>query len=68
MQVALHPLLVRRLYSESTLMEMARLSYARKLFGAQATMDMVTTEMGSWSDHALHEWSREWATNVIHCA
>jgi SWI/SNF-related matrix-associated actin-dependent regulator 1 of chromatin subfamily A len=54
-KVANHPLLIRALYSEEHLEEIAKHCYRRELFGSDASFDRVKQHVSSLSDFALHQ-------------
>ncbi|CAL8461937.1 g1468 [Coccomyxa elongata] len=56
-KIAQHPLLVRRLFSDEAVAEMASLAHARGLFGEQCSAERVRDEMAGYSDFQLHRFA-----------
>ena len=53
-KVANHPLLVRHLYSQASVDEIVKVTYAKKVFGPSAPLKKVQQHVASLSDFALH--------------
>lgn len=56
-KIANHPLLVRRIYTETDVHNLARILHARGAFGDQCTLDRVREEILGYNDFSLHQLS-----------
>ncbi|KAK9838506.1 hypothetical protein WJX81_003780 [Elliptochloris bilobata] len=56
-KIAQHPLLVRRVFSDKQVVAIAKLAYARGLFGEQCSFEQVRKELAEYSDFGLHSFS-----------
>lgn len=54
LQIANHPLLVRRIYNDEDIVRLAKKLYPRGVFGFECTLDRVISEMKSYSDFSIH--------------
>lgn len=53
-KIAQHPLLIRHLYDDAVVQEIAKKAFGMQLFGGNATLRRVTEELLSYSDYSLH--------------
>lgn len=53
-QIANHPLLVRRIYSNEDVVRIARKLHPMGAFGYECTLDRVIEELKSYSDFSIH--------------
>ncbi|CAN6464118.1 unnamed protein product [Victoria cruziana] len=54
-KIANHPLLVRRIFSDSDAVRLARVLHPKGAFGFECTLDRVISELKTYNDFALHK-------------
>ena len=54
-QIANHPLLLRRIYTDADVDSLAKALHPRGAFGFECTLERVREELMSYSDYALHK-------------
>lgn len=54
LQIANHPLLVRRIYKDADIVRFAKKLYPMGVFGHECTLDRVIDEMKGYSDFSIH--------------
>ena len=54
LQIANHPLLVRRIYNDGDVVRLAKKLYPKGVFGYECTLDRVIEEMKGYSDFSIH--------------
>ncbi|KAF3791218.1 CHROMATIN REMODELING 19 protein [Nymphaea thermarum] len=54
-KIANHPLLVRRIFSDSDAVRLARMLHPRGAFGFECTLERVISELKTYNDFALHK-------------
>lgn len=54
LQIANHPLLIRRIYSDDDVMRFARKLHPVGAFGFECTLDRVIEELKSYNDFSIH--------------
>lgn len=59
LQIANHPLLVRRIYSDEDVVRFARKLHPMGAFGFECTLDRVIEEMKSFNDFSIHRVSSQ---------
>ncbi len=53
-QIANHPLLVRRIYSDEDVVRFAKKLYPMGAFGFECTLNKVIEELKSYNDFSIH--------------
>jgi SWI/SNF-related matrix-associated actin-dependent regulator 1 of chromatin subfamily A len=53
-QIANHPLLVRRIYTDADVESLAKALLPRGIFGFECTLERIKEELMSYNDYALH--------------
>lgn len=59
MQIANHPLLVRRIYSDDDVVRFAKKLHPMGAFGYECTLDRVIEELKSYNDFSIHRVSAD---------
>lgn len=59
LQIANHPLLVRRLYNDADVTRFASMLYPRGAFGFNCSLDKVIQELKTYNDFSIHRVSAE---------
>lgn len=54
-QIANHPLLIRRVYSDKDVDQIARLMYPKGAFGFECSMERAIQELKNYNDFAIHQ-------------
>jgi SWI/SNF-related matrix-associated actin-dependent regulator of chromatin subfamily A containing DEAD/H box 1 len=54
-QIANHPLLIRRVYSDKNVDRIARLMYPKGAFGFECSLDRAIQELKNYNDFAIHQ-------------
>ena len=54
-QIANHPLLIRRIYSDKDVDRIGRLMYPKGAFGFECTLDRAIQELKNYNDFAIHQ-------------
>jgi SWI/SNF-related matrix-associated actin-dependent regulator 1 of chromatin subfamily A len=54
-QIANHPLLIRRIYSDKDVDRIGRLMYPKGAFGFECSLDRAIQELKSYNDFAIHQ-------------
>lgn len=54
-QLANHPLLIRRLYTDETVKRLAKKFHPLGVFGYECNLERVEEELSSYSDFSIHE-------------
>lgn len=55
LQIANHPLLVRRIYTDDDVVRIARVMHPKGVFGFECTVDRVIEELKSYNDFSIHK-------------
>lgn len=55
LQIANHPLLVRRIYTDDDVVRIARVVHPKGVFGFECTVDRVIEELKSYNDFSIHK-------------
>lgn len=53
-QIANHPLLVRRIYSDKDVVRIAKILYPKGVFGFECTLERAIQEMNGYNDFSMH--------------
>jgi hypothetical protein len=64
-QIANHPLLIRRIYSQTDVESLAKKLHKIGVFGFECTLERVQEELMSYSDYALHKVNQVPVLNCI---
>ncbi|KAF0893409.1 hypothetical protein E2562_024221 [Oryza meyeriana var. granulata] len=54
-KIANHPLLIRRIYSDKDVDQIARLLYPKGAFGFECSLERATQELKNYNDFAIHQ-------------
>ena len=54
-QIANHPLLIRRIYSDKDVERIARLTYPKGAFGFECSLDRAIQALKNYNDFAIHQ-------------
>lgn len=55
LQIANHPLLVRRIYTDDDIVRIARVMHPKGVFGFECTVERVIEELRSYNDFSIHK-------------
>ncbi|CAH1453108.1 unnamed protein product [Lactuca virosa] len=54
-QIANHPLLVRRIYTDKDVIRFTKMLHPRGVFGAECILDKVIEEVKGYNDFSIHK-------------